>query len=159
MVATIGLAVPAAAGVSIGIGGNSTWKVTSTATTSHDTRAIGQTLTGTAKVAFSAKILGIPLPVTGHYANSFPTTFSRPSLKSYTNADLTSTSYSQLYNAHLGRTQWEVRGKSSFWGSKTVTVVGDAKAATKATRFFYSGTQSCGSGCTNAHAAVRIITN
>lgn len=149
---------PAHAGVSVSVGGNSVWKVTSTASTSHDTRNVGQLLTGTAKVDFSAKVLGIPLPVTGHYANSFPTTFKQPSLKSASNADLNSRSYSKVRNSYLAQTQWEVRGKSSFWGSKTVKIVGDAKASSKATRYFYSGTISCGSGCTNANSIVRIIT-
>jgi hypothetical protein len=152
------LAVPATARtVSVSVGGDSSWRVTASATTSADTVSVGKKLTGTSKIKFSAYVLGLPIPVTGYYANSFPTTFRRPVLKS-ADADLSSRTYSKVINAYLGTTQWEVRGKSSFWGSKSVKIVGDARAASKATRYFYAGTRHCGSGCTNANAIVRVRT-
>jgi len=158
--ALVATSAPASAGVSVSIGGSSTWKVTATASTSADNVRVGSRLTGTSNVRFEAKVLGIPLPVTGHYANSFPTTFSRPSLKS-ADATLNSRTYSQIRNNFLGQAQWEVRGSEGFWGGKTVRITGDAAAATRASsgRFFYAGTISCGSGCTNANAIVRVITS
>lgn len=148
--------VPAYAGTSISIGGNSDWKVTATATTNTNSVKQGRYATGTATISFTARILGIPLPNTGYYANSFPITFARPSLLS-SNGNINSTTYQKMTNQYLGRQQWEVRGSQGFWGDMSVTVKGQARALTVSSgRYFYAGTISCGKNCTNANAIQRL---
>jgi hypothetical protein len=70
---------------------------------------------------------------------------------------LNSMTYAKATNTYLNKSQWEVWGKESFWGSKTVTVQGDAKGSAAGTGYFYGGTYKCGEGCTNADAIVRAI--
>lgn len=118
---------PAHAGVNVAIGGDSNWKVTATAITNRDTAKKGQSVTGTAKIEFEARVLGIPMPTTGHYSNSFPATFERPTLES-ADGDLDSFSYSKVYNAYLKSQQWEARGSSFFFGEKKVTIKGKSEA-------------------------------
>jgi hypothetical protein len=144
---------PAYAGTSVSIGGDSNWTVTATATTSATYLTLGQTLSGTSKLVYDAHFLGIPLPVTGHYVNSFPyAPFSRPTLIS-ANAPLsTGTTYGYYYNSYLAKYSWEVRGKDGFWGDKSVTLKGSARSDTRTSGYFLAGTYPCGSGCTNANA-------
>lgn len=146
-------ATPAQAGTSVSIGGDSNWTVTATATTSARYLTLGQSMTGTSNIVFDAHFLGIPLPVTGHYVNSFPyAPFARPTLLS-ANAPLsTGTSYGVFYNSYLGKYSWEARGKDSFWGDKSVTIKGTGKSDSRSSGYFLAGTYPCGSGCTNANA-------
>ena len=151
-----GQAAPAQAAVSVSIGGDTDWKVTATATTDATTLKVGQKMTGTAEITFEARVLGLPLPATGYYANSFPTTFSKPSL-TQGNADVDSLYYSKRRNNFLKTRQWEVRGHKSFWGDMSVTITGEGRAATVGSnRHFYAGTISCGSDCTNANAYTAV---
>lgn len=77
----------------------------------------------------------------------------QPRLDSW-NGTLESTAYAKKYDSWLGTTQWLVRGESTFWGSKTVTIKGSAVGGTSGSRHFHAG-----SGTGNqidANAAVRI---
>jgi hypothetical protein len=152
-VVALGAAVPAQAGTSVSIGGDSNWTVTATATTSANYVTLGTSVTGTSKIVFDAHFLGIPLPVTGYYVNSFPDApFPRPTLISADAPLSTGTTYQYFYNSYLGKYAWEVRGKDSFWGDKTVNLKGSGKTDARTSGYFLAGTYPCGSGCTNANA-------
>jgi hypothetical protein len=150
---------PAHAGISVNAGGSAK-HIKSIATTSHDVRKIGQKLTGTGTITFEYKILGIPLPSPAYYANSFPTTFKQPSLKTVQNAELNSQTYKKFTNTHLKTKQWEVQGKTNILGTLTVKIIGDSKAQSKASsgKYFYAGTYTCGAKCHHRHSYVRVIT-
>ena len=150
---TLGSVAPAHAAISISIGGDSSFSITATATTSHTSVNKSTRVTGTAKLAYKTYVLGIPMYASGKYCNSFPTIFRQPRLDSW-NGTLESTAYAKKYDSWLGTTQWLVRGESTFWGSKTVTIKGSAVGGTSGSRHFHAG-----SGTGNqidANAAVRI---
>lgn len=153
LIAIITFSASASAGVMRVFQGD--WEVTATSTPSHYSRNVGQTLTGSGTISYKARFLGLPLPLRAYYTNSFPNTFNRPSLKSWTNANLP-TSYSRQYNSYLSVNQWEIRGSGWFAGEKTVKIVGDAKAATKGLGYFYMGTANCPRPCATADAVDRI---
>ncbi|MEO7130776.1 MAG: hypothetical protein ABIZ07_05315 [Dermatophilaceae bacterium] len=154
----LGLAsVPAHAGTSVSIGGDTNWTITAKATTSADSVVVGGSVKGTANIVYDAHFLGIPLPVKGYYVNSHPYIPMKLPVLNSSNADLYRLNYIKYWNSKTGAYSWEVRGNSSFWGDKSVTVAGTAKGDIKGTTgFFLSGTYPCGSGCTHANAIVRI---
>lgn len=144
---------PAQAATSVSVGGDSSFKITATATTSHSSVNKSTRLIGTAKLNYRAFVLGIPVHAYGKYTNSFPTIFKQPRLDSW-NGTLDSTVYAKKYDAWLRATQWLVRGETSFWGEKTVTVKGSALGGTNGSKYFHAGS---GTGNpADANAAVRI---
>lgn len=149
----VGTASPAnAVSVSVDAGGSS-FKVTATATVSSQSVSKGTTVTGTTKNTYSAFALGVPLPVTGYYINSFPTKLSQPSLYA-SNGSLASNTYAKKTDAYVGATQWVVNGSNSFWGDQSITITGKAKAATAGSGYFHAGT---GTGhSTDANAILKI---
>ncbi|MCI9887000.1 hypothetical protein JT358_00805 [Micrococcales bacterium 31B] len=148
-------AVPAHAGTSISIGGNTNWGIVTKAITSRDSAPRGTRVSGTADIKYTARVLGLPLPVTGYYVNSFPTTFQQPRVDSY-DAHLSSTTYKQVYDSWQHSTQWMVSGSESFWGGKHVTVKGSAVAGRVGSKFFHAGTGSGHQADTNASRRISI---
>jgi hypothetical protein len=148
-----GFALPAqAAGVAISISGDSSFGITAKATVTDQSVSKGTNVTGTTDLDYSAYALGIPLPVTGYYVNSFSTKFAQPVLLA-SDADLSSLTYKKVTDAQVGATQWAVNGSSDFWGTKSVTIKGRGKATTAGSGYFHAGT-GAGHG-TDANAILR----
>ncbi len=140
MASTVALAAPAhASGISVG--GDSNWGITSQSSVSTHYPSLGNSVTATENLVYSAHFLGIPIPVTGHYMLTFPyAPFSRPTLLS-ANANMNSWTYSYAYDAYMGKSAWVVRGQSDFWGSKTVYLKGAGQTDTRnATGYVHGGT-------------------
>lgn len=146
-------ASPAYAG-GIDIVGDTNVGVKATATVSDNTVSKGDSVTGAGKIAFYYHLLGIPLPNTGYYVNSFPwSVTARPTAISW-NHPLNSSTYQKFYNTDIKSYQWEVQGSDGFIGDMTVNIKGKAKTDTKGSGYFYAGTYTCvsWSGCRNAGA-------
>jgi len=152
------ISAPAHAGTTIDVSGTTEARVKATSKTSASSVKIGKKMWGKITLNYRYSVLGIPLPSTGYYVNSFPLTFKKPSLVS-ANAPLKSVKYIKKQNTYLKTKQWEVNGKKGFSGKLDVTLKGDAKGHKKGTAYFYGGTYTCGNDkkCINAHAIVRAI--
>ncbi len=131
------------------------YSVTATAKLSAQTIKVKKKVKGTAKVVFIRHFLGIPMPSTGFYSNSFPVSVKKPTLTA-TNVALNSRKYAQKYNTWLKKSQWEVNGKQDFAGKLTASITGSAVGATKGAGYFYGGTYTCGDNCINAHAIKKL---
>ena len=142
IVGLVGFAPNASASVvSVGVGGDTDWGITATATTSTYYPTYNTNMAGNISVAYSAHFLGIPLPVTAYVVSSFPfMPFSRP-VDLADNAPLSSVTYAYTWDSYMGKNAWMVNGSGSFWGSNTWYVNGTAKADTHgATGYFHGGT-------------------
>lgn len=149
----LGSAAPSAAKVSSSIAGDSDFKIRAVAETSHEKVARTSRVSGSARIKFTARVLGIPMPVTGFYINSFPTIFKEPRLDAY-DAKLATKKYTKIWDSWEGATQWMVKGQENFWGEKTVRIEGSAKGNKKGSGFFHAGT---GSGHSiDANASIRV---
>lgn len=148
------LAVPAVANAGVSIGGDSNWGITVNTSVSTHYPSLGQTVNGNLKIVYTAHFLGLPIPVTGYYINSFPfSPFSRPTLVS-ANSPLASLTYAYAYDAYMGKYAWTVNGSKGFWGDATVTVNGSAKTDTRVSGYFHGGT---GTGHTTDENAVDLV--
>lgn len=130
---------PASAGADVDISGDSNFKITTEAETSHNKVKRSKRVTGKVTISYKARVLGIPLPVTGFFINSFPTIFKQPRVDSYS-GQLSSTTYRKVYDSWQRKTQWLVKGQEDFWGEKVVKVTGSAVGNTKGSGFFHGGT-------------------
>ncbi len=150
---TLSAAGPAQAQTSTQISGDSTVKVTATARTNDVSFTKGQRLHARASINYEARILGLPLPLTAAYVNSFPLHFGKPRLDE-TNADLRSTTYKVMRDNWLKTDQWMVGGDKGFWGTLSITIKGSALAQSKGQKYFHAGT---GTGhAVDANSALRI---
>lgn len=140
--------------VSVDAGGSS-WSVTATATVNSQGVRRGAEETGTTKNTYSAYALGIPLPVTGYYVNSFQSQFNQPIVYA-SNGQLSSRTYSKKTDAYLGATQWMVNGSNDFWGSQTTTITGKATAGRTGGGYFHAGTGTGHDTDANAILYVRV---
>lgn len=143
---------PASADVDIVGDTNVGVKAVSTVSTNYPKP--GASVTGTSKITFYYHVLGLPLPNTGYYVNSFPwIQTARPTLVD-TNHRLDSKTYAQFFNPVTDAYAWEVHGSDGFTGDMTVKIIGSAKTDAKGSGYFYAGTYTCKSwsGCRNADA-------
>lgn len=127
--------------VSVGVGGDTDWGITTTVTTSTYYPKLGTNMSGNVKNSYSAHFLGIPIPVTGYIISSFPyMPFARPTDLG-DNAPLASTTYAYAWDGYMGKYAWTVHGSTDFWGSNTLYVNATAKADTAGqTGYFHGGT-------------------
>lgn len=144
---------PAQAQTSTQIAGDSTMKVTATARTNDVSFEKGKRLHARTNVTYEARILGLPLPLTAAYVNSFPLHFGKPRLDE-TNADLRSKRYRVMRDSWLQTDQWMVTGDKGFWGTLSITIKGSALAQSKGQRFFHAGTGT--DHALDANSALRI---
>ena len=134
------LAAPPVANAAVSIGGDSNWGITVTTAVNTHYPHLGNSVNGNVKLAYNARFLGLPIPVTGYYLNSFPyMPFARPTLLS-ANSPLASNAYAYKWDAHMGKYAWMVNGSRSFWGDATVTVNGVGRTDTRASGYFHGGT-------------------
>jgi len=140
MASTIALTAPAYA-APISVGGNSNWTITSQSSVSTNYPALNKTVTASENLVYKARVLGIPLPMTGYYILSFPyAPFAKPTLLS-ANAPLNSLTYAYGWDPYMGKNAWVVQGKCNFWGNMTVYLKGSAAAVTKgAAGYVHGGT-------------------
>ncbi len=149
----LGIAAPAQAATSIQVAGDSAFKITATAKTGDTTLKKKESLHARATMKYQAMLLGIPLPATAYYMNSIPENVSQPKLDDW-NASVTSKTYTKRYDKWLGTKQWIVFGSADFYGTKTVSIKGSAKAATRGSKYFHAGS---GTGHPlDANAGLRI---
>ncbi|WP_028708824.1 hypothetical protein [Propionicicella superfundia] len=135
----IASATPAHAGP-VSISGDSNWRVSAQSTVSTHYPRVGNTVTATATMKYNAQFLGLPVPVTGYYTQTFPTKpFATPTLVSVVNADLYRRHYVSSRDTYVGSSAWVVSGQSTFWGSKTVTIKASAKARSKGSSGYVHG--------------------
>jgi hypothetical protein len=138
--AVLTFVAPTAANAGVSIGGDTNWGVAVYTSVSTHYPKLGNSVNGNLKIVYDAHFLGIPLPVTGYYTNSFPyAPFARPTLIS-ANAPLASTSYAYAWDSYMGKYAWTVHGSKSFWGDSTVTVNGNGKTDTRSSGYFHGGT-------------------
>jgi hypothetical protein len=135
------LAVPAVANAGISVGGDTNWGITVETSVSTHYPYLGNTVNGNLKITYNAHFLGLPIPVTGYYINSFPyAPFARPTLLS-ANSPLASLTYAYAWDSYMGKYAWTVNGSKGFWGDAVVTVNGAGKTDTRgATGYFHGGT-------------------
>jgi hypothetical protein len=148
------LAVPAVANAGISIGGDSNWGITVETSVSNHYPYMGNTVNGNVKIIYTAHFLGLPIPVTGYYINSFPyLPFARPTVVS-ANSPLASLTYAYAWDAYMGKYAWTVNGSKGFWGDATVTVNGSGKIDTRASGYFHGGT---GTGHSTDENAIDLV--
>jgi hypothetical protein len=149
------LAAPAAANAGVSVGGDSNWSVTVNTSVSNHYPTLGTNVGGNLKIVYDAHFLGIPLPVTGYYINSFPyMPFAKPTLLS-ANSALSSTTYAYKWDANRGNYAWMVNGSKGFWGDATVTVNGSGKIDTRGVSgYFHGGT---GTGHSTDENAIDLV--
>lgn len=148
------LAVPAVANAGVSIGGDSNWGITVETSVSTHYPSMSQNVNGNLKIIYNAHFLGLPIPVTGYYINSFPyAPFSKPTLLS-ANAPLASLTYAYAWDSYMGKYAWTVNGSKGFWGDATVYVNGVAKTDTRVSGYFHGGT---GTGHTTDENAIDYV--
>jgi len=158
VVVTIATPALAYADSPVKIGGITDAWVEATAKVSTSTVSIKSKnkTTGTGIVTCHYRFLGIPIPNTCYWTNSFPTIYKQPSLYS-AKGSLNSRIYAQSYNNYLGRIQWQVKGSQNFAGDVTSTIIGKAVGKTKGTGYFYAGHDNCPFvTCTEDHAIKKL---
>jgi len=148
------LAVPAVASAGVSIGGDTNWGIRVDTSVSNHYPYLGNTVHGNVKITYTAHFLGLPIPVTGYYINSFPyAPFSRPILVS-ANSPLASLTYAYAWDAYMGKYAWTVNGSKGFWGDAVVTVNGDGKTDTRVSGYFHGGT---GTGHSTDENAIDLV--
>jgi hypothetical protein len=148
------LAVPAVANAGISVGGDSNWGITAETSVSTHYPYVGNTVHGNLKVTYNAHFLGLPIPVTGYYINSFPyLPFAKPILVS-ANSPLASLNYAYAWDAYMGKYAWTGNGSKGFWGDAVVTVNGDGKIDYRSSGYFHGGT---GTGHTTDENAIDLV--
>lgn len=127
----------AQAGVSIA--GDTDWKITVNTSLSDSTPAKGATMKANVTNTYTARIMGVPLPVTGYIISSFPyTPFATPTVTG--DNCLGTATYSYRTDPYMNKKAWVASGDRFFWGTTTLYVKGSAKADTVSTGYFHGGT-------------------
>ncbi len=137
--AILGLASAPVAHAGASIAGDSDWRISVKTSVSDGTPAKGATMKGNVTINFTAQVLGIPLPATGHIVSSFPLSpFAKPKVTS--DNCLGTANYSRGYDTYMKKDAWIVSGHQSFWGKTTLKVSGEAKVDTVSSGYFHGGT-------------------
>lgn len=137
--AILGLASAPVAHAGISIVGDSDWRITAKTSVSDSTPKKGATMKGNVTINFTAQVLGIPLPATGHIVSSFPKgPFSTPTVTK--ESGLGGASYSYRSDAYLGKKAWVASGQQNFWGSTTLEIRGKSKVRAVSSGYFHGGT-------------------
>lgn len=134
-------ALPGTAHAGISIGGDSNWGIVAETRVSANSVKKGRAITASTTITYSARVIGLPLPVTGYYVLSVPLSpFSRPTLMAE-NAPLENRTFRPLHDPYLKKTAWLVRGNTRFWGYKKVHLRARAVSDTRASGYVHGGTE------------------
>lgn len=156
--AGVGLSLLAApmAHAGISVGGDSDWKITVKTSVSNGTPKKGTTINGNVTIDYVAKILGIPLPVTGYIISSFPDApFAKPVVTG-DNCLGSTADYKFGWDSYMGKNAWVVSGSQGFWGSNTLYIKGKAKADAVKSGYFHGGTGTGHTTDANARDLVQV---
>lgn len=115
------------------------WRVTATTSVSDRTPAVGAAMEGKVTVQYTARTLGITMPVTGYIVSSFPyAPFAKPKVTSEN--CLESAGYTRGYDKYLKKDAWLVTGQRTFWDDTTLKVTARATADSVSAGYFHGGT-------------------
>ncbi|MFT4216382.1 MAG: hypothetical protein QM619_04245 [Micropruina sp.] len=116
----------------------------------------GASVKGGVTIDYTARILGLPVPVTGYIVSSFPFgPFAKPVVTS-DNCLSSSADYGYRWDAHMGKSAWVVSGSQSFWGDNTLYINGKGKTDAVKSGYFHGGTGTGHTTDANARDLIEV---